>query len=289
MSTKIYDGKRLPDMSVLELHQFCQKLKATLLPVVKIEYIKLIATITQSAYMYMITGQNICKYSVNMKELGEPNSEFSSHEIFFFAKEQADKLITNTSNATRRIDSESDADFDVSLCVFPLHDKILCIPYANHETLREVLFSADEFSDYGYWNNTDPPTDMSNDEWRQRKIDWYEALPGPGIPRENGMVFQIIDAPYDVLQRLYVTLDDIIPYFISNEELCKEYAKNSIFEHEFQRCVKELGGDWIRNGYRCLRQAQEYVKSHEDEVQRIDDSLKSTVKCMEFFQEDSQL
>jgi hypothetical protein len=283
MSTKIYDGKRLPDMSVLELHQFCQKLKAQLLPIAKTEYFKIMAQIAQDAYVYAMTGKNISDYPVNMSELGKPNADFSLYEVFLFAKQQTEKMVTNTSNAIRRIDAVSDADFDVTLCVFPLPDKTLCIPYANHDKLHESLFSVEEFADYAYWNNTDPASNVTSDEWEQRKIDWHTALPGAGVPRDNGMLFKIIDAPYDIVNRTYATIDMIKPFFISDDELRKKVAKSSILEREFQKAVDELGGDWVRNGYKGWCKAQEYVKTHGDEIDQMANELKKTVKFSEFF------
>lgn len=283
MSTKIYDGKKLPDMSVFELHRFCQRLKANLFPIAKTEYCKLIAKIAQSAYMYAITGQNICDYSVDMTSAGSIDKHNEPHEMFSFARDQASKLVLNTSAAIRRVDSEPDADFDVSICVFPISDKLLCIPFANHDELHKKLFETEEFEEYGYWNNVDAPKNISEEEWCQRKHDWDEALPGVGVPRDCGMLFKIIDAPYDVLGKSLITIDDIFPHFISNQELCEKFAEKFVLEREFQKVIEPYGDDWIHHGYSCLRKAQKYVEEHRCEVEKIAEELGETVKCKEFF------
>lgn len=282
MSTKIYDGKRLPDMSVLELHRFCQKLKANLLPTANIEYCKLVAKIAQSAYMYIQTGQNICDYSVDMTKLSK-GCAINKYELFSFAREQANKLVLNTSAAIRRVDAESDADFDVSICVFPISDKILCIPFANHDELHKKLFETEEFEDYGYWNNVDAPKNICDEEWARRKEDWNEALPGIGVPRDCGMLFKIIDAPYDVIGKTIITIDNILPHFLSDHELCEKFAAKSVLEREFQKHIEEFGENWMQHGYSCLRKAQKYVEEHQEEVKKITEELRETVKCKEFF------
>lgn len=288
MSTKIYDGKKLPNMSVLELHQFCKKLKSKLLPIANVEYYKLVAKISQSAYVYLATGQNICDYTVDMPKLGNSLDQTSKYELLSFAREQASKLVANTSAAIRRIDSEPDADFDVSICVFPLSDKILCIPYANHDALHDELFKTEEFEEYGYWNNTDKPLNLTDDEWHQRKCDWDDALPGIGVPRDCGMLFKIIDAPYDIVGKTLLTIDDMVPYFVSNQALCEKLAKNYIFEREFQKSVEERGGDWRMHGYSCLREAQKYVESHRDEIDEMVKHYINTVRCHEFFNSEDE-
>lgn len=283
MSTKIYDGKKLPNMSVLELHRFCQKLKAELLPVAKTEYCKLVAKIAQSAYMYMVTGQNICDYTIDMPNVDIIDKRNDPYGIFSFAREQANKLVLNTSAAIRRVDSEPEADFDVSICVFPIHDKTLCIPFANHDELHKKLFETKEFEEYGYWNNVDAPKGVSDEEWARRKADWDEALPGIGVPRDCGMLFKIIDAPYDVIGKILITVDDILPHFISDEGMCEKFAGKIVFEREFQKAIEPYGKDWMQHGYSSLRKAQKYVEEHRDEVNNIADGYRDVVKCEEFF------
>ena len=93
-------------------------------------------------------------------------------------------------NATRgnHID---DLDITGSLCLFPIKDKILGIPYINHELL-EHFNTCDRHVEYGYWNNVDPLETCTEEEWEQRKVDWDNALPGHGIPSLCGYTIDLV-------------------------------------------------------------------------------------------------
>jgi hypothetical protein len=42
--------------------------------------------------------------------------------------------------------------------------------------------------DYHYQNSTDKPSHISNANWRLRRKHWEEALPGIGVPADNGLL-----------------------------------------------------------------------------------------------------
>lgn len=52
----------------------------------------------------------------------------------------------------------------------------LIIPYFENKLAYQELLKLTSVNEYGYWNNSDEPDDISIDEWNQRKLDWDEAL-----------------------------------------------------------------------------------------------------------------
>lgn len=57
--------------------------------------------------------------------------------------------------------------------------------WQGDEDFAEVFNNAEGFNDYSYWNNTDKPDSVSDEEWDERKRVWWGALPGVGSIREN--------------------------------------------------------------------------------------------------------
>lgn len=51
---------------------------------------------------------------------------------------------------------------------------------------RAALIEADVLRDYGYWNNTDEPDDVTDAEWRQRRRAWSKL----DVPRDDGLLIQ---------------------------------------------------------------------------------------------------
>ncbi|MFE8701087.1 hypothetical protein ACFYKX_10820 [Cytobacillus sp. FJAT-54145] len=82
------------------------------------------------------------------------------------------------------------ADFDFKASFFVCQNsRVLLLLYAEQRELHEFFESHPEVSYYGYWNNTEPDEEVSEEEWEQRKADWDEALPGIGVPRHSMMQF----------------------------------------------------------------------------------------------------
>lgn len=290
MSTTIYRGKRLQDMSVYQLNQFYKKLRSELVPAAKTEYYKLVVKVSQEIYVYLMTGQYPGHYDIDLKKIDEKSAEFraDAKSILEHSREFVNNMITKTSSAIFSYDAESDADLDVSLVVIPIKDKTLCLPYANHDDLYNLLIKRDEITEYGYWNNTDPPEDMNECEWDQRKADWDEALPSIGIPKNNGMVLHIVDAVSDILEYHYIDIrDKFMSHMIDDEEFLTKVANGVILHREYMKLMEsddvEEGRDKISVAMRCLRISTEYIKDHPEEVEETKSIYRPMLNSKEFF------
>lgn len=49
--------------------------------------------------------------------------------------------------------------------------------------------SLDSVEPWPYWNNTERPDDVTEDEWEQRRLFWNRALPGAGVPARHCLTF----------------------------------------------------------------------------------------------------
>lgn len=84
------------------------------------------------------------------------------------------------------------ADYSLMVTLFPIADRILALIYSDNQEYDDIWSEFEETTYYGYWNNTDPDEDCSEEEWHQRENDWKDALPGAGVPSENGLSFTIL-------------------------------------------------------------------------------------------------
>lgn len=106
-------------------------------------------------------------------------------------------------------------DTDFQIVVFPHQDSFLGIAYTESEKWFDQWLSMPGVSEYGYWNNTDPPNNVSDEEWEVRGMVWDEVLGSLGIPSMVGFTIDIHD-PYG-------------PGFIKKEEfLTKEQVNDRI-------------------------------------------------------------
>lgn len=290
MSTKIYRGKRLQDMSVYQLNQFYKNVRHEMLTAAKREYYKFVVKIAHEIYVYLMTNQYPGHYDINLKEVDEKAADFKSNAIHLldYARETANRIVKKTSDAVFVYDSEDDADFDVNMVVIPINDKTLCMPYASNNTLYELLIKRPEITEYAYWNNVDQPDNISEEEWEQRKTDWDEALPGAGIPKNNGMVLHLVDAVSDVIEHHYLDIrQNFMCYLDDDEDMVRKVAHNIILHREYTRLMEKRklddGCDDITAAMRSLRIATDYIKEHPDEVEATMSNYRHMINSKEFF------
>jgi hypothetical protein len=287
MSTKIHDGKRLPNMTAYELNNFYQRIRMALLPVAIKEYQQLIARIAQSVYVYLTTGIDLCEYDLDLNDIKEKGITLNAMAIAKYAKHHANRLVKKTSKAILWEDAEMSADFDVSICFLPLADKTLCIPSANNAALMHELTAFPEFIDYGYWNNTDPPKNISEQEWSQRKTDWHNALPGIGVPRENGFVVKVIDAVMDIVYNVDCCANiyhNIQKHLDNDDDLASRVAYRSLVDKKFNELLpKYEDANSGMSTYRIFCTAMHHVDKQKDVLAAETEKYRSIVNSHQFF------
>lgn len=161
MSTKIYNGYKIPKFSLDGLDSFCHSIREKSRLVIKelsIELHARYATIFYDSLMFNLELPNEC----NLKNSPLHNA------CLYISKEQREIRKTGLRNP----------GFDFSFCftMYVLSDKILCYVFTENKKLFSMWESFPEVSEYGYWNNTDIPEHVTELEWSQRKKDWELAV-----------------------------------------------------------------------------------------------------------------
>lgn len=270
MSTKIYNGMKLPNMSVFDINQMYLIFRKTLCEKAQQEYLKFVAKVYETAFIYSKFGIDIGGYDINLKEL---DSDLEESALLIFAREQASQLISKTRNAILWSDAEPEADFEASLCILPTRDAILCIPCANNSVIKAELVRTlkDYFhaEDYGYWDNTEGPDNITEIEWKKRRDDWNEVLPDYlGVPRQNGIVIKIVDSEFDLTKRAGSIAKCVMPYVESVEVLCKKAAKEKLIMAKYEEYIHDVdSSEYNISIYKAWRVASEYVMDNPENVE----------------------
>jgi len=82
------------------------------------------------------------------------------------------------------------SELESTIQLIPYHDIVLAIPFfteelylfnrkenpMSFEKMYEKFMKETGFEEYGYWNNTDKPDDVSEDEWDERERVWDEVI-----------------------------------------------------------------------------------------------------------------
>jgi hypothetical protein len=102
-------------------------------------------------------------------------------------------------------------DTDFQIVVFPYQDKFLGIVYTENGKWFKQWLSMPGVSEYGYWNNTDQPDNISDEEWEVRSEVWDEVLGDLGIPSMVGFTIDIHDpfGPGFIKKEEFLTKDGV--------------------------------------------------------------------------------
>lgn len=276
MSTKIYNGLRIKYMTMQELIPFSKELRAQLDTIAKEEFLKSYTKMLEEAIVFIQTGVQIDSCIHNYNELSAlENPTFK--DVNRIIDKEIRQFIKANKSATTITESVSAFDFDTSLCVFPLSRKILSVPICNNERLMNALLENENITAYGYWNNTDKPDNVSNREWNTRKSDWDKALPGIGVLRENGFIFDLIDTMWDAYDFVY-NVETIYPFLTDVNTLISRVAKSKLLSEKYNEFRKEESANESYPGMRTYFKARDYVRDHPDEVENMKNSFSLDVK-----------
>lgn len=148
-----------------------------------------------------------------------------SISLFNYMKKILEKSINSPA-------SNSFNSLNFSYVIFPLSDKLLIIPFGSNDN---ILFFKEYFklNEYGYWDNSDQPSNILDEEWEQRKRDWGEVLLNKkGIPSVDGYT-KTISPDYELYSYLFWDEDyKYISEYLKNStvERRKEYIENTLYD-----------------------------------------------------------
>jgi len=118
-------------------------------------------------------------------------------------------------------------DFSFGISIIPTKDrKILGIVYTEQQEFLNMWTAKSFVEDYSYWNNTDKPDNISEEEWKERSETWNNILEDfLGVPSMLGFTA-------DCVQKYGMTpiIENVISKFPSFEERSSRIAEDVLFE-----------------------------------------------------------
>ena len=265
MSTKIYNGYKLPNMSLVELHDFCMKFKKDIreeLEKLYVSKLSLLATnIIDNIKCGFFTTDSIKEYFNNYNSKDKDTILPSlAAEIYMYECRKKIKI-------SNERDPFNDFSFDVTF--FPTINNILAIIFTEQKTFKEIWESQLGVEYYGYWNNTDPIDGISYEDWEKRGDEWDKVLGDDFVPALNGLTFDPIADNY--------------PAFCDTKKLVEyqpglEFRKDRLTElilcKKFDKYFKEKNGE--ENIYFSVRynKYKQWLEDNPEETQKAKDSIK---------------
>lgn len=215
MSVKLHDGFQLGNMSLTELMGFTQRLRERINQEADRLYVKLSAD-GLAALIDFASLLNEDELLTRVRRAygdGFSLDESPSTVITLGVYNKVKDAIEGGKRNPRY-------NLSASVTYMPVSNKILAVFFSDQPEYRRVWRDMPEVREYGYWDNTDPPANVTKREWRQRYEDWKEALNDfGGTPIENGLTAKFVSVPP------YKFIHEIVPHVPSFEYRVDYIAK----------------------------------------------------------------
>ena len=240
MSTKIYNGARLPKIDMQELLKFCKELQK------KFEQAKYVGIRSSFAERFIRVLDR---------------ESMKSAEKVDFKKIRADtwnRFTDSIMQADMKKQRHPWDDFETSAVFFPMKDKVLAIFYGDNKEMLDIWEKNVE--DYHYQDQSDRPEDVDAKGWKARKSDWDEVLlNGNGIPSQNGFTFK------------FTSNDDI--FFAPEWKTVKPYVTpkaKRIQEQLLDLCLQSMNKNnevQVSAVMRAIDEAKAFIKDRKNSKQ----------------------
>lgn len=244
MSTKIYNGLKLNISNINELKKELVEFNTkTLMPFYKKEYSKMIAA--------LLTGKvDSARYKNKDNIDFKISIEETYHEIYKDVRDRTKEVLK-----TNRRDVE--IDFDFNIVILPIENKTLAIVYSEQNSFVELFKGLPFVEEYGYWDNSDKPDEISEEDWQTRNKDWNEVFKDSSIPSKCGFTFKLIEGIEE-----YPDLNEVLSSIPNIEKRTKVIVSEKIWEEVYKTISEE---EWkiINNGSwsRLMEKEQEFRNS----------------------------
>lgn len=255
MSTKIYTGIKVDIKDLADLNQFKQELQNEMLPIVedKLKY-------------------NFVEYFTELRDgfiSSKKEGDFQelTNEAYNETYKEYRKFLRELNKTVREREPDMDGTFTIDL-YFSKSRETFGI-YMNEASFgtQDILMKHPKVTDYHYQNQCDRPSDISEEEWENRKVEWDFAL-------NNHMAQLEIISEYE-MRRIFHNLFRGIDNFVElqkeqYEKRLKNFAISMIcrelFEEKFPNQETAPAYDHIKiyNEARRSDKINEYMEKYED-------------------------
>lgn len=242
MSTTIYDGFRVTDLNTLEdAREFIETIRFDLVNEVKNQKAKEILSLACLIYDMTHTFNN----------------------DYFDEGEKRVPLLVAYKRMNQTIFKDDHMN-QYSIGITHVDGQTLGMPFFPNLRLFDIILKQKNVERYGYWDSTDKPDEVSNQEWKERKRLWTKALAPSWTPSEKMFTTVLVDErlmmPEDHhMERNFPTVEDRESNLIKT--MAYEKARDVLEQEE-----RESGSGEEVEFFRILGKAEDYANDFKKDV-----------------------
>ena len=229
MSTKIYSGFVFKSADIFAIHNIIQQFRHKIDAYISEEYKQYAANLA-SCYVDKIACGMVC------------NDKNDENEKQMYPVYYAFKVLSDAAREAQKSIYKGDIfDYSCSVTVHPYNGRFYGMLFCDKKEIDKMWFDQ-EIEEYRYWDNTDCPENVTQEEWESRGETWDAILKDfHYVPSMNGFTAEITREMY-----YYIPLspDDILSFIPSFEDRVNKIVYEYLCD-KFNR----LGRSGYRSGF----------------------------------------
>ncbi|MCY7866042.1 hypothetical protein P8918_12525 [Bacillus spizizenii] len=274
MSVKIYNGYKLPDMSLRELHEFTQTFRKHIRGLSK-KLVKERMGNMCMGYIDFVRLPDDRKFLFDDMSKHFRNEKNYQQSPLFTAYQ---KMQENEQRIIAEKIKKPEYDFLCDIIFFPVKGKILAMLFAEQKSYVEAFRQIPGVKEYRYWDNTDQPEDVTPKEWKERKEDWEQAFSYTRVPSLDGLSASCY------IQMPFITPEDLHEYINSRFSMdvrTNNYASRIVILRKYKELIKASDSifgtqDMYKEATYFLK-TKEGTKQYQEEVSFLETVFKSEI------------
>ncbi len=149
-----------------------------------------------------------------------------------------------------------DYDFSVQMVVMFHDGQFYGLLFTEQSDWRKEIFDLPLIEHLPYWNNTDPPSGVSDEAWRARGDLWDAVLGPAGIPSEAGFTATIVNQKW----MLAPALDVLVASVPDFDQRVNRVAREIVINHLMAGTIAPADLDDFVPVMRSYRKANEKLR-----------------------------
>lgn len=212
MSTKVYNGLRLTIDGLADLHEKVTEWRKT---VAKLQY-------EHDAK----TTARLAAFKIDDFAMKDEIVYGAAWAVSWEIDERRREV-----EKTKRRDPLVDTEFTLVVMPYPAGNMVLGIAYSEQQDWLKQFKDLPWVEEYAYWNNTDRPDEVTDEEWEAREKAWNEVTKADPLDRPGASGFTVECLPHHVI----VEAKDCVAHLPTFESRVERIVHNKSFNEWSKR------------------------------------------------------
>lgn len=156
---------------------------------------------------------------------------------------------------------DPEVDFGCSVAIVPADHGRMGLYYTEQDAFVEAILSHPAIKSFPYWDNTDPPSDVPEEEWARRRGLWLKTLRVDGVQRPpaevgvSSILVPRLPGPWPAAHAIVQQCPDVL-------DRVHTLARRRVVHRRLEEIVQEI--DPGRSVVAAALEADEWVRTTEE-------------------------